>query len=59
MLGDGQLNYGWEQIFEVYYRIQLGSYVQISPDFQFIQNPGYNKDRGPVEVYSMRVRLSF
>ena len=39
MLGDGQLNYGWEQIFEVYYRIQLGSYVQVSPDFQFIQIP--------------------
>jgi carbohydrate-selective porin OprB len=49
----------WEQIFELYYRIQLGSYVQISPDYQFIQNPGYNKDRSPVAVYSMRVRLSF
>ena len=59
MLGDGRLNYGWEQVLEVYYRVQLGSYVQISPDFQFIQNPGYNQDRGPVEVYSVRVRLSF
>jgi high affinity Mn2+ porin len=59
MLGDGKLNYGWEQVFEAYYRIQLGPYVQISPDFQFIQNPGYNKDRGPVEIYSIRIRLSF
>jgi len=59
MLGDGHLKYGWEQILEVYYRIQLGSYVQISPDYQFIQNPGYNNDRGPVAVYSIRVRLSF
>jgi len=59
MLGDCRLNYGWEQVFELYYRIQLGSYIQLSPDYQFIQNPGYNKDRGPVAVYSMRVRLSF
>ncbi|MGA2192712.1 MAG: carbohydrate porin [Nitrospirota bacterium] len=59
LLGDGRLNYGLEQITEAYYRIQLGRYVQISPDFQFIQNPGYNKDRGPAEVYSLRVHLSY
>jgi carbohydrate-selective porin OprB len=58
LLGDGRLNYGLEQVMEVYYRIQLGPYVQISPDFQLIQNPGYNKDRGPVEVYSVRLRLN-
>ncbi|HYA13735.1 MAG TPA: carbohydrate porin, partial [Syntrophales bacterium] len=58
LLGDGRLNYGLEQVLEVYYRIQLGPYIQITPDFQFIQNPGYNQDRGPVEVYSLRVRLS-
>lgn len=59
LLGDGKLNYGLEEIFETYYRIQLGPYVQISPDFQYIQNPGYNRDRGPVEVYSLRVCLSY
>lgn len=59
LLGDGGLNYGWEQALEVYYRIQLGPYAQISPDFQFIQNPGYNKDRGPAEVYGVRAHLSF
>jgi high affinity Mn2+ porin len=59
MLGDGRLNYGYEQVLEAYYRVQLGSYIQVSPDFQFIQNPGYNKDRGPVEVYGLRAHLSF
>jgi carbohydrate-selective porin OprB len=59
LLGDGRLNYGYEQVLEVYYRIQLGSYLQVSPDFQFIQNPGYNRDRGPAEVYGLRARLSF
>jgi high affinity Mn2+ porin len=59
LLGDGKLNYGLEQIFETYYRIQIGQYAQLSPDFQYIQNPGYNRDRGPVEVYSLRFRLSY
>jgi hypothetical protein len=59
LIGDGKLNYGWERVFETYYRIQLGRYVQISPDFQYIQNPGYNRDRGPVQVYGLRLRLSY
>ena len=59
LLGEGKLNYGFEQVAELYYRIQVGRYVQISPDFQFIQNPGYNKDRGPAEVYGLRLHLSY
>lgn len=59
LLGDGKLNYGYEQVLEAYYRIQLGSYLQVSPDFELIQNPGYNKDRGPTEVYGLRAHLSF
>ncbi len=59
VIGDGALNYGLEQIFEAYYRIQLGRCVQLSPDYQHIVNPAYNRDRGPVDVYSMRLRLSY
>jgi len=59
LLGDGKLNYGLEQILETYYRVQIGKYVQVSPDFQYIINPGYNRDRGPAAVYSMRLRLSY
>jgi len=59
LLGDGALNYGLEQVLEIYYRIQICRYVQLSPDFQFIQNPGYNRDRGPVEVYGLRLHLSY
>jgi hypothetical protein len=59
LLGDGALNYGFEQTLEIYYRIQICSYVQLSPDFQFIQDPGYNRDRGPVEVYGLRLHISY
>ena len=59
VIGDGALNYGLEQVFEAYYRIQLGRYVQLSPDYQRIVNPAYNRDRGPVDVYGVRLRLSY
>ena len=31
----------------------------LSPDFQLIQNPGYNRDRGPAKFYGMRVHAEF
>jgi high affinity Mn2+ porin len=58
LLSDGRLNYELEQVLEAYYCIQFGQYAQLSPDFQYIQNPGYNHDRGPVEVYSLRLHLN-
>ena len=57
-LGDGRLNYGSEQILEAYYRFQLGAYVQLSPDVQYIANPGDNRDRGPAQVYSLRLHIA-
>ena len=59
LLGDGKLNYGPEQIAETYYRAQMGTYFQISPDLQYIRNPGYNRDRGPAVVLSLRVNLRY
>ena len=61
-LGDGRLNYGNERIFETYYRWTLpDAYVRIgkvqtalSLGFQHLVNPGYNRDRGPVDVFSLR-----
>lgn len=59
LVGDGRLRYGLEQVFETYYRVQIGRYIQISPDFQYIWNPGYNHDRGPAQVYGLRLHLSY
>jgi hypothetical protein len=53
-LGDGALNYGKEQILEVFYSFQPVKHLWISPDFQYIRNPGYNRDRGPVKVFGVR-----
>jgi hypothetical protein len=59
LLGDGRLNYGPEQLMEAYYRAQLGAYFQVGPDVQYIRNPGYNRDRGPATVLSLRVNLRY
>lgn len=59
VLGDGRLNYGPESVWEAYYRLQLGRYLQVTPDYQAFQNPGFNRDRGPAHVLSLRVRLAW
>ena len=59
LLGDGRLTYGPEQILEGYYRLQAGPYLQVSPDLQFIRNPGYNRDRGPALVGSLRANFRY
>jgi high affinity Mn2+ porin len=56
---DGQLPYpGTEQIMETYYSFPLGA-VRATADYQFIVNPGYNRDRGPVSVIAMRLHAQF
>ena len=61
IIGDGALNYGHEFITELYYSIDLPRYhVAITPDYQFIVNPGYNKDRsGPIHVVAVRLHVEF
>lgn len=58
-LGDGQLkHYARENILEAYYNYQVLKGVQISPDFQIIDNPGYNADRhGPVYIFGVRFHV--
>jgi len=59
MIGDGNLNYGGEHIIESFYQFQATPNVFLTPDYQFIVHPGYNIDRGPVHVLSLRVHTEF
>jgi high affinity Mn2+ porin len=54
MIGDGKLNYAPEEIGELYYSYQATKTISFTPDFQFVNHPGYNADRGPVPIYSLR-----
>jgi high affinity Mn2+ porin len=59
LLGDGKLRYGRENILESFYTLHAWRGVFPSLDVQYIQNPGYNRDRGPVLVSSLRLHLEF
>jgi len=58
-LGDGQLHYQYEGIFETFYSFALVKDTWLSADFQRILNPAYNADRGPVSVVSARFHYGF
>jgi hypothetical protein len=57
LLGDGQLNYGKEKIFETFYTVHVWRGVFGAFDLQHVNNPGYNRDRGPVLVPAIRLHL--
>ena len=59
-LGDGQLNYAREQIYEAYYSALVYRGVHLTLDYQRVVNPGYNADRhGPVQMVGGRVHFEF
>ncbi len=59
IIGDGNLNYGQEKIVETYYNAHLSKYFWLTLNYQFVTNPGYNKDRGPVPVFGVRGHIEF
>ena len=59
LLGDGRLNYGRENIVETYYTLHLWRGVFTSIDAQHINDPGYNRDRGPVFAAALRLHVEF
>lgn len=60
LIGDGKLPHpGPEQLVEAYYDVALAKFLHVSLDGQFIRNPGYNRDRGPVPVGAIRLHAQF
>ena len=59
LIGDGKLNYGLESVIETYYDAALTKWLHVALDYQLVTNPGYNKDRGPVNIFSVRLHCEF
>lgn len=59
LIGDGQLNYRTERIFETYYAYSVIKGVTLTADYQLVVNPAYNADRGPVSIVSGRLHAEF
>lgn len=59
ILGDGALNYGRENIEEAFYNAHAWRGLFFAPGLSHVNNPGYNRDRGPVWVPSLRAHVDF
>ena len=56
LIGDGRLpRPGPEQIIESYYSAAVFNFAHLSLDYQWINHPAYNRDRGPVSVIAVRL----
>jgi high affinity Mn2+ porin len=59
LLGDGKLpRPGPEEIVEMYYSLPVLSW-RVTGDYQFVVNPGYNEQRGPVSIVALRLHSQF
>jgi high affinity Mn2+ porin len=60
LVGDGKLPHpGSERIVETYYSLAVFPWAHIALDYQWIDNPAYNRDRGPVSVIAVRVHAQY
>ena len=60
IIGDGALKYGQEWVTEIFYRANIFSDgFYLTPNYQFVANPAFNKDRGPAHVIGLRAHVEF
>jgi len=60
LVGDGRLpHHGTEKIAELYYSWRPWAPVALTLDYQFVDNPGYNRDRGPAHIFGLRLHGQF
>lgn len=57
--GAGHLNYGLEKILETYYDFKIWESLHGTLDYQFINDPAFNRNRGPVSVFAARLHWEF
>lgn len=58
-IGDGRLTQAPESVLEIFYGLNLLSSIWVSADYQHIENPAYNADRGPVNIFGARLHAEF
>ena len=60
LIGDGRLpHYDLENGFETYYSAQITNWFWATADYQLIVNPAYNPDRGPANIFGLRLHAEF
>jgi high affinity Mn2+ porin len=59
LIGDGALRYGVEVLAELFYRAALSEHVSLGVNYQPVFNPAFNRDRGPVHIFTARAHVAF
>ena len=60
LIGDGQLPHaGGEKIVETFYSMRVVEHFTVAANYQYVVDPAYNRDRGPVSVFALRVHAEF
>ncbi len=60
LVGDGKLPHpGPEDVVETYYKCARRAWLQVTLDYQWVNHPAYNRDRGPVSVGTLRIHAQF
>lgn len=60
LVGDGKLpHYSLEKVIEIYYDVEVTKNIHFAVDYQFVANPAYNADRGPINVFGSRIHFQF
>jgi len=59
IIGDGRLDYAPEEILEIYYDLRIIRGISLAFDYQWVNHPAYNEDRGPVSILSGRLHYEF
>jgi high affinity Mn2+ porin len=59
LAGDGALTYGLEKTMEIYYDFEIWKGLHAALDCQYVVDPAYNRDRGPVPVLGARLHWEF
>jgi hypothetical protein len=58
-VGDGYLRQAAENVLDVFYSMNFLKAIWITADYQHLSNPGFNADRGPVEIFGGRIHAEF
>ena len=60
LIGDGKLpHYSLEKVIEIYYDVEITKNIHFAVDYQFVANPAYNADRGPINIFGGRLHFQF
>jgi hypothetical protein len=58
-IGDGAIKAGMENSLDLFYSVNIRKSFWLTGDFQHVVNPGFNQNRGPVNIFGLRLHGEF